>query len=205
MLFLALEGQLDLSPRVNAALRAIVAAVLILLVARPVLTFHVTRPWASVALGILVFIVWIAPDQLFPGYRSLSLFQNNIVGRVESSVPPAARGDLVVLALRAFRGIVVVPIVEELFFRGWLPRWIDRFDDFRSIQVGTFTTLSFWATAGLFAVEHGSYWEVGLAAGLLYNWWIRRSKSLADVTLAHAVTNACLAIWVMATGQWQYW
>jgi hypothetical protein len=57
----------------------------------------------------------------------------------------------------------------------------------------------------LFASEHGPYWDVGLIAGILYNLWMIRTRSIADCILAHAVTNAALSLYVIATGQWQYW
>ena len=53
--------------------------------------------------------------------------------------------------------------------------------------------------AALFASEHGSYWEVGLAAGILYNWWVVRTRNMADCILAHAVTNAILSAYVLLT------
>ena len=63
----------------------------------------------------------------------------------------------------------------------------------------------FWMTAVLFASEHGPYWDVGLAAGIIYNWWMVRTKSLGDCILAHAVTNGALCIYVVATRHWEYW
>jgi len=62
-----------------------------------------------------------------------------------------------------------------------------------------------WLSAILFASEHGPYWEVGLLAGLAYNFWIIRTKSLGDCILAHAVTNAALSLFVVASGKWDYW
>ena len=59
--------------------------------------------------------------------------------------------------------------------------------------------------AGLFAVEHGPYWDVGFATGILYNWWMVRTKSLGDLILAHGITNACLSGYVVAAGKWEYW
>jgi CAAX prenyl protease-like protein len=200
-----LSPALGLSPRADALLRALVPAIGILLWSRPVLDFRCRRVLATVAIGIVVFLLWIAPDELIPGYRDSGWFQNGVVGRVASSVPPDARGDWLVIALRVIRGVVVVPIVEELFWRGWLPRWIDRMEDFRALPLGSYSRVSFVATALLFAVEHGSFWDVGLAAGIVYNAWMAKTKSLGDLILAHAVTNGCLAIWVLATGQWRYW
>jgi CAAX prenyl protease-like protein len=108
------------------------------------------------------------------------------------------------LAWRSARAVLIVPFVEEVFWRAWLMRWLIR-SDFRTVPIGTFQASSFCTVAVLFALEHGAYWDVGLVAGVLYNWWMVRTKSLADCVLAHAVTNACLSAYVITQGQWQYW
>jgi hypothetical protein len=109
-----------------------------------------------------------------------------------------------VLVLRSIRAVVIVPIIEELFWRGWLMRWVIS-PNFEKIPLGAYTPFSFWVVAALFASEHGSYWEVGLIAGVIYNWWMIRTKSLGDLILTHAVTNACLSAYVIAAGKWEYW
>jgi len=109
-----------------------------------------------------------------------------------------------VLALRAARAVILVPIIEELFWRAFLMRWLVR-SDFEKAPLGAYTARAFWITALLFATEHGSYWDVGLVAGIAYNWWMVRSKSLGDCILAHAVTNTALSVWVIASGKWEYW
>jgi uncharacterized protein len=205
MALLAVVPSLGLPARLEAALRVGIPALVVLLVARPVLDFRTVRPGLSTLVGIGVFVLWVGPDLLAPAWREGWLFQNSVVGRVESSVPPDARGDPVVLALRVARAALIVPVVEELFWRGWLPRWLDRMDDFRAVPLGAFTRWSFWGSAALFALEHGSFWDVGLAAGIAYNWWMIRTRSLGDLILCHAVTNACLAGFVLAGGRWEYW
>ena len=102
------------------------------------------------------------------------------------------------------RLFALVPILEELFWRGWLLRWLIN-PDFQKVPIGKYTPLAFWSVALLFASEHGAYWDVGLAAGIIYNGWMIRSRSLADCILAHGVTNALLAAYVLLSGQWQYW
>jgi len=42
-------------------------------------------------------------------------------------------------------------------------------------------------------------------SGIIYNWWMRRTRSLGDVMLAHAVTNLVLAVYVIATERWMFW
>jgi uncharacterized protein len=205
MVLLVLGPRLPVSGRVEAVLRVTLVTAVLLLCSRQVIPLQV-RHWAtSIALGIGVFALWIAPDVLFPDFRSSWLFTNGLTGKVEGTVPEDVRHDTLVLSLRFARAAILVPIVEELFWRGWLPRWIDNMEDFRKVPLGQFTTASFLLTALLFASEHGAMWDVGLAAGLLYNFWMQRTRSLGDLILAHAVTNACLSAYVLSRGRWEYW
>lgn len=161
-------------------------------------------PMFSVLVGLAVFVIWIAPDLLYSGYRALPLFSNKLFGHPHSTLPAAALRDPSILFWRTARAALIVPIVEELFWRGWMMRWlIDA--RFQRVRLGTYAAAAFWITALLFASEHGPYWDVGLLAGIAYNWWLIRTKSLADCMLAHGVTNLVLSAWVIAAGQWQYW
>jgi len=56
----------------------------------------------------------------------------------------------------------------------------------------------------LFAAEHGSYWDAGLLAGIIYHWWMARTGNLADCIVAHAVTKGLLAAYVFYSGHWLY-
>jgi uncharacterized protein len=140
---------------------------------------------------------------LIPGYRHHWIFENALMGTVQPG-PFADSHDRAALWFRAFRAVAIVPLVEELFWRSWLMRWMIS-ADFLAVPPGTWSASAFWVVAVLFACEHGSYWEVGLVAGVLYNWWMIRTKSLADVTVAHAVTNACLSAYVVSAGRSEYW
>lgn len=179
-------------------------AAVIAFVARPVLDFRVRQWTGSIALGVAVFALWIAPDLLFPGFRAHWLFSNSITGSVAAGLPESERANSLILILRGLRASLIVPIVEELFWRAWLMRWLIQ-PDFAKLPLGTYAPQAFWIVAFLFAAEHGPYWEVGLATGILYNWWMVRTKSLGDLILTHGITNACLSIYVVAAGKWEYW
>ncbi|MSV36368.1 MAG: CAAX prenyl protease-related protein [Bryobacterales bacterium] len=99
---------------------------------------------------------------------------------------------------------VLVPVLEELFWRVWLMCWLI-VPDFRQIALGAYSATSFWVVAALFASEHGPYWDVGLVAGIVFNFWMIRTKSLGDLILSHAVANVCLSAYVIAAGKWEYW
>ena len=204
ILFLAASDTLSFLGRAEYPIRTAAMIASIFFFSRKVLDWRLAAPLSSIGIGVLVFALWIFPDVAFPGYREHWLFQNSITGRVQSGLQPGFRDDFMVLALRFFRAAVLVAIIEELFWRGWLMRWLIS-NRFLTIPLGAYTASSFWITAALFASEHGPYWEVGLLAGIVYNWWMIRTKSLADCILAHGVTNAILSAYVIATGNWQYW
>jgi uncharacterized protein len=187
------------------AIRCTAALVALLAVSMRVVSLRVSSPWTSIALGVAVFLLWIGPDVLFgAAYRHHWLFENSLTGKAASSAPDALRGNVAFLVWRVIGCAIIVPPLEELFWRGWLMRWLAG-KDFEKFALGTYAPYAFWVVALLFGVEHGPYWEVGLATGILFNWWMVRTKSLGDVTLAHAVTNALLSAYVLLYGQWQYW
>ncbi len=207
VIFLALIGLSHLWPMPALAdeiLRLVVMLAVLFWVARPAMHFKVQNWGVSVLVGVAIFILWIAPDLLFPAYRHFFLFDNSLVGSAKSSLSEAARHDGPVLFLRTLRAVAIVPVIEELFWRGWLMRWVID-NDFERVPLGAYSALSFWAVALLFASEHGPYWDVGLMAGIIFNWWMIRTKSLGDLILAHAVANACLSGYVIAAGKWEYW
>ena len=185
-------------------LRTVIMALVIGYVAWPVLDFRVRHLWGTLALGAAIFLLWIGPDLIFPGYRHSFLFENAIIGKAATALSDAGRQDAVVLSLRLVRTAVIVPIVEELFWRAWLLRWIIG-PNFENIPLGTYRATSFVVVAVLFASEHGIYWDVGLVAGILFNAWMIRTKSLGDLILCHAVANACLSAYVLIAGKWEYW
>ncbi|HMD71075.1 MAG TPA: CAAX prenyl protease-related protein [Bryobacteraceae bacterium] len=184
-------------------LRCLAAVAALALFTRPIPPLRAVRPAGSIAVGIAVFAIWIAPDVLF-GYRRHWLFDNPVLGAAASTLASGEREGLWFLASRVLGSTLLVPVIEELFWRGWLMRWLVG-PDFTKVALGTFTPLAFWGVALLFASEHGSYWEVGLAAGIVYNCWMLRTRSLADCILAHAVTNGALSAYVVFTGAWRYW
>ncbi len=204
-LFLLAVGQrISLDSAWGAPLRAILLGAVCIVCWPRELSLRPVQPLRSIAVGMLVFLLWIAPDLLVPGYRQNVLFSNSLIGHLHSSLKPAALHSSWLLAWRTVRAVVIVPIVEELFWRAWLMRWLIS-QDFRRVPLGTYSPFAFGITALLFASEHGPYWDVGLLTGIVYNAWMLRTKSVASCILMHAVTNAALSAYVIATAQWQYW
>ena len=120
--------------------------------------------------------------------------------------PTLLPGRTAQIAMTFFRiagAVLVVPLMEELFWRSFLIRYIiDK--NFDSVRLGTFTWASFLITAVLFGLEH-DYILAGIMAGVFYNLLLYKTRSLAQCVLAHTVTNLALAIYVVSTGKWQFW
>lgn len=203
--FLALRTWIPLEPELRALLRFILVATTLAVFSRHVIPRRPSFLIGSILLGLAVFVVWIGPDRLWgTGYRDFWLFRNSVLGAAVSSLPERLKANPFFIVTRVMESAILVPIVEELFWRGWLMRWLIR-PDFQSVPLGQYAPFSFWAVALFFASEHGPYWEVGLIAGIAYNAWIVRTRNLADCILAHGVTNAVLAGYVLLFDKWQYW
>ena len=153
------------------------------------------RDWGLALLtGALVFVLWINLDQSWLTF-----------GEPKGFNPAQADGSLdwALIAVRIFGAAAVVPVMEELFWRSFLMRWIDRHDFLRQAPVAV-TLRALLITSVLFGVEH-SLWFAGIVAGLAYGWLYVRSGSLWPSMIAHALTNLMLGIWVVMTGNWQFW
>lgn len=193
-----------LPPLIGQTARFLLVAAAIALLSWRVVPLRPSYPAASFAVGLAVFLIWIGPDRLF-GYRHHWLFENLVTGKAASTLPLALHAHPFFLTVRMLTTAALVPVLEELFWRGWLMRWLVDSRNFEKVPMGTFRPAAFWLVAVLFAAEHGPYWEVGLLAGIAYNYWLIRTRNLADCILAHAVTNAALGIYVLGAGEWQYW
>lgn len=147
---------------------------------------------ASLVAGIAVFALWIGLDRspnanMSPELAAMPLWLRSLW-----------------LGMRIFGAVVTVPIAEELAFRGFLFRRLVN-PDFTSVSWRGFPMMPAILSSVAFGAMHGSRWIEGTLAGFLYGWVMTRKGSLGDAVAAHAATNAILAAWVLATGQWQYW
>ena len=150
---------------------------------------------AAVAVGVVVFILWINMTWDFA-----------ILGEPRNSNPYRllSSGTLTIaIFFRIYGSSVVVPVMEELFWRSFLIRWIDN-NDFLSVKIGTFTLRSFVITVLLFGSEH-SLWLAGIAAGIIYNLFLYYRKSIFLCIISHSVTNIILSIYVLYSGRWMFW
>ena len=160
-----------------------------------------TAAWWGAAAGLTAFVLWIAPQALFHASPRLDGFD-------PERILLAGGNELAyrtTVALRFVRLVIVVPLLEEIFWRGFLLRFLIR-EDFLSLPFGSWTLLSFAVVTAGFTLEHTARdWPAALVTGLLYNFVAVRTRSLPACVLAHALTNLLLGLYIMQTRQWGFW
>lgn len=155
----------------------------------------------TVVVGVMALAIWIAPQELF-GFAHRNGDASSFNPTVFAPGSPTYWGAL---ALRFLRMVVVVPFVEEIFWRGFLLRYLIR-EDFENVPFGTFTWFSFLIVTVGFTLEHQPVdYVAAFITGALFNWVAIRTRSLSSCVLAHAVTNLLLGLYIMATRQWGFW
>jgi uncharacterized protein len=162
--------------------------------------FRQTLPTAkelviSVLLGLVVWALWIRLDAPWM-----------LLGEPTASfVPTDASGalDWPLIAFRLLGAAVVVPLMEELFWRSYLMRWIDR-PAFEGVDPQRVSLKAIVLSTFVFTLAH-TQWLAAVVAGLAYALIYRFTGKLWTAVIAHAVTNAALGIWVIRTGQWTFW
>ncbi|MCE9611200.1 MAG: CAAX prenyl protease-related protein [Chthoniobacter sp.] len=154
--------------------------------------------WFAILIGVVALILWIAPQQWLGADPRRVGFEPHFFRAV--GWPYWAN-----VTTRFLRLVIIVPLLEEIFWRGFMLRYfID--DDFTSVPIGAFSWKSFGITVGGFCLEHSfADWPAAILTGALFNLVAYRTRSLSACVLTHAVTNLLLGLWVMRTGQWGFW
>ncbi|WZP00435.1 CAAX prenyl protease-related protein [Isosphaeraceae bacterium EP7] len=153
----------------------------------------------AAALGVLVIAVWVGLDGKYPTFGSLS---GNRAGFDPKSIS-SAPGRYAFLAVRFLGLVAVVPLIEELFWRSFLVRWvIDQ--DFEKVPVGLVTPLGAGVSSVAFALAHPE-WLPALLTGLAWAWLLKWTGSLSACVASHAIANLTLGIYVLWSGAYRFW
>lgn len=149
--------------------------------------------------GLLVFAEWVLLD---PHTPQLSFLGKRAEFNPFAAIPdPMQRG--LFLFVRFYGLALMVPVMEELFWRSFLLRYITA-PDFEKLPMGTYSWGAFAAVAVLFGAAHPE-WLVAILCACAYALLLRQTKSLFACIVAHATTNLALGIYVLLTQQWRYW
>ncbi len=200
--FTAVEGQLPLAWYPLLYLIKVCAVTLSLVLCRSVLadirpSRRVVMPAAIV--GGAVFVAWIGIDKWVP-YPHLGTRVG--FNPFESLDRPGVAAAFVVVRLYGL--CLLVPVMEELFWRSFLLRYLTTTEHFESLPVGVFSWGAFWLVALVFGIAHPE-WLPAVITACAYALLLRRTKSLFAVVVAHAVTNGALGIYILLSHDWLYW
>jgi hypothetical protein len=162
----------------------------------------------AVLVGVLGIVLWIGLSELrleeqiskyLPGWLrpeprvGFNPFQ-------ELKQPLAVWGFVIVRLLGL---VVLVPLVEELFWRGFLIRWLIS-PEWEEVPIGQFSGVSFLGVTLLFTLAHPEWLAAAVYCALL-NGLLYWKKDLWCCIVAHGVSNLLLGIYVLAMGAWRLW
>lgn len=152
----------------------------------------------AVLVGLAVFGEWILIDKSIAYPHLGDRTALNPFVTIESSTLLT-----VFLTVRFFGLVVVVPVMEELFWRSFLLRYLTN-PDFTKLPMGTFSWGAFAIGAGMFGLFH-SEWLVAVICACAYALLLRQTRSLFACMIAHGVSNFALGIYVVLAQDWVYW
>jgi CAAX prenyl protease-like protein len=163
--------------------------------------------WEAVSLGLLGFFLWIGLDSLLVrlGLPNSSP-KMTLPGAAWNPHVHFGEGSLLAwtfITVRILGSTLLVPPLEEIFYRSFLYRYLVR-TDFQSLPLGTFLWMPFIVTSVIFGLEHRE-WLAGILCGFLYQGLVCWKKRIGDAVTAHAITNFLLGVWVVWKGEWNYW
>ena len=149
--------------------------------------------------GVLAAVAWVVIDRYVPYYH---------FGARTGFNPFQEIGDPMLrygfIAVRFYGLAVMVPIMEELFWRSFLLRYVTDQDDFKRIRFENFSINAFLIVAVLFGLAHPE-WLVAVLFAATAALLLKKTKSVFACVVFHAVTNLSLGIYVMISHDWKYW
>ena len=150
----------------------------------------------AVAVGVLVFVLWVNLD---------APWMTLATAATEPFVPRTPEGALnwPLIAVRIAGAALLVPVMEEIFWRSFLMRWIQH-PTFEAVAPAAVGLRAVVLSTFVFVLAH-TLWLAAIVAGLAYAWLYIRTGKLWTAVIAHAVTNGVLGVWVVMTGNWQFW
>lgn len=150
--------------------------------------------WQAWLVGLGIIAIWIGIDSLYPHMG-------------ESSFDPTVLEGVwmyLIIAFRIFGAVVIAALVEELFIRSFLARFIISNDNWDKVKIGTYSLASFAFTVFIFGIAHNR-WLAGIITGFILNLWLYYKKDISSCIQAHSSANLFLALYVLLTQSWMFW
>jgi uncharacterized protein len=200
--------------------KTLAAAATLLIVFRHIEELEWRFSWEAVVVGVGVFAFWIGLNGHYPPlnvlyanyvcplFQKIGLAKDCATSTTPHWNPNEAFGTgsplaIFFIVVRIAGSSLVVPMLEEIFFRSFVYRFVAG-KDWLAVPLGKFQLMPFVVTSLLFGIEHQE-WLSGILCGFAYQGLVIWKNRLGDAITAHAITNFLLGIWVVWRGAWQFW
>jgi CAAX prenyl protease-like protein len=161
--------------------------------------------WLGVIVGVVGLVQWVAMQLWLQNH--VDFFKINEADAFDPTRHFADRAGLMwaFIVVRIADASLVVPVMEELFWRDWLWRTMLAPNDFKLAEIGERSWTALLVVSGMFSLVHGNWWLTAIVWGLMIGLLLMWTRSLGACIVAHGVTNFLLALYVLHTGQWFFW
>jgi uncharacterized protein len=167
--------------------------------------------WLGVILGVVSIFQWVGMQLLL---QKISIHYNGQVYEPFKPSPdffdpskafssPAIMWTWI--AVRIASASLVVPVMEELFWRDFLWRSIIAPADFKLAGVGEWDWKAYLGVSIAFAFVHGNWWLTSIVWALMIGGLLAKTKSIGACIVMHGVTNLLLGLYVLHTHDWSFW
>jgi CAAX prenyl protease-like protein len=183
--------------------RGVITAALLIMFWKRYTPVRWKHAWLGVVIGVVGIVQWVGMQTLLE--RNFEYFKpdSDAFNPYNAFSNPTVMWAFILF--RAATAVLVVPVMEELFWRDYLWRQIISPNDFKLAKVGEFEWPAFLIVPALFATVHGAWWPTAIVWALMIGWLLAYTKSLGACIIAHAVTNLLLAVYVLKYHAWHLW
>ncbi|MCC7349725.1 MAG: CAAX prenyl protease-related protein [Phycisphaerales bacterium] len=188
--------------------KTLIVAVLLVVLWRQFTKIRWTHWQLGVLVGVLGIVQWVGMEKLllhwWPNYPRLS---------AEPYDPTAAMSGPMLWLFYAVRwggASLLVPVMEELFWRDFAWRTIAAPNDFKLAEVGEWDPTAFFLVSLIFSCVH-IQWMTAIVWALMIGGLLIYTRSIGACIIAHGVTNFLLGAYVLGSHyllhqeQWYFW
>jgi CAAX prenyl protease-like protein len=173
-----------------------------------VLRKHYTRiswkfAWLGFIVGAVGIVQWVGMQALLE--RHFEFFRPAPDSFNPWSAFSSNSAAIAFITIRITSAVLVVPFMEELFWRDFLWRQILAPNDFKLARIGEWGLAPLVIVTAAFASVHGNWWPTAIVWGLMIGGLLIYTRSLGACIVCHATTNLLLAIYVLHYHAWSLW